>query len=86
MMLPRQRRSLQRRLRDWHLEHQRDFPWRHASDPYHILLAEQMLRRTREYDKDDYSVPIGSRFHPERAAIWEPNSPVETTEQWMGAR
>ncbi len=35
-----------------------------------------MLKRTREYDKDDYSVPIGSRYHPERAAIWEPNSPV----------
>jgi flavin-dependent dehydrogenase len=51
-----------------------------------ILAFRKMLKRTREYDKDDYSVPIGSRFHPERAALWEPNSPVSTTEEWMGAR
>ena len=51
-----------------------------------ILAFRKMLKRTREYDKDDYSVPIGSRYHPERAALWEPNSPVDTTEEWMGAR
>ena len=51
-----------------------------------ILSFRKLLKRTREYDQDDYSVPIGSRFHPERAALWEPNSPVPTTEEWMGAR
>ncbi len=51
-----------------------------------ILAFRKMLKRTREYDQDDYSVPIGSRYHPERAALWEPNSPVGTTEEWMGAR
>jgi Dehydrogenases (flavoproteins) len=51
-----------------------------------ILTFRKLLKRTREYDQDDYSVPIGSRFHPERAALWEPNSPVPTTEEWMGAR
>ena len=52
-----------------------------------VVAFRKMLKRTRDYDNgDDYSMPIGSRFHPERAAIWEPNSPVETTEQWMGAR
>ncbi len=59
----------------------------HEHQPSQAVVGfRKMLKRTREYDKDDYSVPIGSRFHPERAAIWEPNSPVETTEQWMGAR
>ena len=49
-----------------------------------ILAFRKMLKRTRDYDhEDDYSVPIGSRFHPERAAIWEPNSPLSTTEEWM---
>jgi flavin-dependent dehydrogenase len=49
-----------------------------------ILAFRKMLKRTRDYEhEDDYSVPIGSRFHPERAAIWEPNSPVSTTEAWM---
>jgi 1H-pyrrole-2-carbonyl-[peptidyl-carrier protein] brominase len=51
-----------------------------------ILAFRKMLKRTREYDQNDYSVPIGSRYHPERAGLWEPNSPIETTEKWMGAR
>jgi flavin-dependent dehydrogenase len=49
-----------------------------------ILTFRKMLKRTRDYDhEDDYSIPIGSRFHPERAALWEPNSPISTTEGWM---
>jgi 1H-pyrrole-2-carbonyl-[peptidyl-carrier protein] brominase len=49
-----------------------------------ILKFRKMLKRTREYEhEDDYSIPIGSRFHPERAAFWEPNSPLANTEQWI---
>jgi flavin-dependent dehydrogenase len=49
-----------------------------------ILLFRKLLKRERDYDHpDDYSIPIGSRFHPERAALWEPNSPVGTTEEWL---
>lgn len=48
-----------------------------------ILAFRKLLKRTRAYDEDDYSVPIGSRYHPERAALWEPESPVETTEEWI---
>jgi 1H-pyrrole-2-carbonyl-[peptidyl-carrier protein] brominase len=52
-----------------------------------ILAFRKILKRTRNYEhEDDYSVPIGSRFHPERAAIWEPNSPLSTTEEWMLAQ
>ena len=51
-----------------------------------ILAFRKMLKRTRDYEhEDDYSIPIGSRFHPERAAIWEPNSPLPATEEWMFA-
>jgi hypothetical protein len=63
----------------------RIYPTEHQPSPA-VASFRKMLKRTREYGQDDYSVPIGSRFHPERAAIWEPNSPVETTENWMGAR
>jgi 2-polyprenyl-6-methoxyphenol hydroxylase-like FAD-dependent oxidoreductase len=63
----------------------RIYPHEHQPSPA-VLAFRKMLKRTREYDRDDYSVPIGSRFHPERAALWEPNSPVGTTEEWMGAR
>jgi hypothetical protein len=31
-------------------------------------------------------MPIGSRYHPERAALWEPNSPIGTTEEWLIAQ
>ncbi len=49
-----------------------------------ILQFRKMLKRERDYDHpDDYSIPIGSRYHPERAALWEPNSPVGTTEEWI---
>ena len=63
----------------------RIYPTEHQPSPA-VLAFRKMLKRTREYDQDDYSVPIGSRFHPERAALWEPNSPVDTTEKWMGDR
>jgi len=63
----------------------RIYPTEHQPSPA-VLAFRKMLKRTREYDQDDYSVPIGSRFHPERAALWEPNSPISTTEEWMGAR
>src|SRR5216110_2421057 len=63
----------------------RVYPSEHQPSPA-VVAFRKMLKRTREYDQDVYSVPIGSRFHPERAALWEPNSPVATTEQWMGAR
>ena len=52
-----------------------------------LVGCRKMLQRERSYDNDDlYSVPIGSRFHPERAPIWETNSPIQSTESWMGPR
>ena len=48
-----------------------------------IMAFRKMLKRERTYDEDDYSVPIGSRYHEERAALWEPETPVETTEEWI---
>ena len=50
-----------------------------------------LLKRGDEREKsyqggDIYSIPIGSRFHPERAPIWEAGSPVESTETWLGPR
>jgi hypothetical protein len=55
--------------------------------PPGILAFRKLLKRTRDYEhEDDYSLPIGSRFHPERAALWEPDSLLSTTEKWMVAR
>ena len=49
-----------------------------------IMFFRKLLERTREYDAGDYSIPIGSRYHPERAPLWAPDSPVPGTEEWIG--
>jgi flavin-dependent dehydrogenase len=47
----------------------------------------KILKRDRIYDDTDtYSIPIGSRYHPERAPLWEANSAMMSTEEWMGPR
>lgn len=54
-----------------------------------LLAFRNMLGRERErsYETEDaYSLPIGSRFHPERAPLWQAGSPVPSTEEWMGPR
>ena len=50
------------------------------------LLGREGMRE-KSYETDDtYSIPIGSRYHPERAPIWEVGSEIESTEDWMGPR
>ncbi len=50
-------------------------------------ILKRLEERERSYvERDIYSMPIGSRFHPERAPIWEVNAAVETTEAWLGPR
>jgi A/G-specific adenine glycosylase len=34
------------RLVEWYQSNGRDLPWRHTTNPYHILIAEMLLRRT----------------------------------------
>ena len=50
-----------------------------------VEACRELLMRTRVYDKGGpYSVPIGSRFQPERAQIWNAKSDaIPTTETWM---
>ncbi|MEO8440521.1 MAG: NAD(P)/FAD-dependent oxidoreductase [Spartobacteria bacterium] len=49
-----------------------------------IMQFRKMLKRERDYSHtDDYSIPIGSRYHPERAPLWAPDSPVDSTEEWL---
>lgn len=50
-----------------------------------VNAMRKLLKRERTYAETDlYSMPIGSRFHPERAPLWNSElDSVETTEQWM---
>lgn len=64
----------------------------HERQPSPALFAFRELlkregQRERSYESEDlYSIPIGSRYHPERAPLWNVGSQVETTEEWMGPR
>lgn len=39
--------TLHTNLRKWYEQNKRTFPWRETKNPYHILMAELMLRRTQ---------------------------------------
>jgi A/G-specific adenine glycosylase len=39
-----------RRLLLWSKNHSPEYPWRHTSDPYHVMVAEMLLRRTRAHN------------------------------------
>ena len=50
-----------------------------------VLRLRNVLQRERTYDGNGFgAAPVGSRYHPERAALWnETLDPIETTERWM---
>ncbi len=56
------------RLREWWKKHKRDLPWRSERDPYRILIAEILLRRTQAKQV----APIFAeflRFFPDPSAL-----------------
>ena len=54
---PRSRRRFRRSLAGWARGHLRTYPWRSTADPYAVLVAEMLLRKTRADD----AVPIYDR-------------------------
>ncbi len=50
-----------------------------------VKVFRQLLNRERTYDDTgEYSIPIGSRYHPERAPLWNSNlTDIESTEKWL---
>ena len=54
------------------------------SEPSKVTIAmRNLLNRVRtEESADDISPPIGSRYHPERASLWETSLPPEL-EEWL---
>jgi A/G-specific adenine glycosylase len=44
---PNARQRFRRTLLGWYRRNGRDLPWRHTSDPYHILVSEVMLQQTQ---------------------------------------
>ena len=50
-----------------------------------LSVFRRLLGRERTYDETgEYSIPIGSRYHPERAPLWNSNlTDIESTEKWL---
>ena len=49
-----------------------------------VFRLRKLLQRERTYDRDHDSAPVGSRYHPDRASLWNSTlDSVETTERWM---
>jgi flavin-dependent dehydrogenase len=50
-----------------------------------VRVFRRLLRRERTYDQfGEFSIPIGSRYHPERAPLWNSElTDVESTERWL---
>ena len=44
---PEARQRFRRAILGWYRRNGRDLPWRHTSDPYHILVSEVMLQQTQ---------------------------------------
>lgn len=40
-------KEFRQKVLDWFNEYGRDYPWRHTDDPFRVLIAEIMLRRTK---------------------------------------
>jgi A/G-specific adenine glycosylase len=54
----RSKKAFSRLILRWFEKNRRDFPWRHKTDPYQILIAEIMLQRT----KADQVAPVYEDF------------------------
>jgi A/G-specific adenine glycosylase len=67
-MNARKRALLQQRLLKWYGEHQRDLPWRNATDPYPVWISEVMLQQTQVQTVIPYYLKFLEHF-PSIAAL-----------------
>ena len=65
----------------------RIYPGMRSIDRTNLLdTFSRLLKRERTYDDmGEFSIPIGSRYHPERAPLWNSTlgGDIETTERWL---
>jgi A/G-specific adenine glycosylase len=77
-MSPSDTRWASRRVRTWFGRHGREFPWRQTSDPFHILIAELLLQRTRaDLVPDAFTRFIGRYPDPASLAVADESDVVD---------
>lgn len=75
------RADFRARLLSWWTVNRRDYPWRKTTDPYHLLVAESLLHRTRA----DQVVPLYLRFLAAYPTIFDLASAPESNVRDLGA-
>lgn len=77
--------SFRESLLRWHRTHVRPYPWRDGVDPWHVLMAEMCLHRTRA----DQVVPVYTelcRLAPTPAAMVERSAEAHEAMRSLGLR
>ena len=64
----------------WFFSHGRDFPWRHTSNPFQILIAEMLLRQTQAERVATPYLELVSRY-PDANAMGQAD--VEELRKWF---
>lgn len=50
--------KMAKHLKNWHVKHEPEYPWRRTTDPYKVLISEMLLRRTRASNV----IPVYQKF------------------------
>ena len=72
---------LQCTVEEWFSTSGRDFPWRQSSNPYHVLVAEVLLRRTQAERVSGPYLDLIDRYPDTRAMA---NADVAWLREWFG--
>ena len=72
--------TFQRAVLVWFLHNQRDFPWRISSDPFHLLIAEVLLRQTQAVRVVGPFMELISKYPDPKALA---NANVVELEHWF---
>ena len=74
--------EFRRRVYAHYEAHGRDFPWRHTTDPYHILVSEVMLQQTQTNRVVDKYLRFIGRF-PDMRSLAR-SSTADVLAMWQG--
>jgi A/G-specific adenine glycosylase len=73
---------IRRALLDWYAASHRDFPWRHTTDPYAVLVSEVMLQQTQASRIAARFPRFMARFPTVESLAAAP--PAEVLAEWSG--
>ncbi len=76
--------EIRQRLLSWWEQNQRLFPWRETRDPWHILLAEVMLHRTRAPQVVPVYQAVLEKFPDPETLMKAPPGELETILRSLG--